>query len=164
MPLLAFRCVFAPSLMSCILLCHVNRCMRSLAQCSVLHGSQSGYSANCHVLHVIQIVHCTKIALGKSQTALQSTYSITALFCSILLLAPVATYASACCPMRFCYLFDIRPSDCPSLRFVSNAAWGVLLCPVQHGNQSGYSAPQCRGLGASGPFRCSCTGPLCFAN
>ncbi len=80
-PLLAFRCVFALSLMSCTLLCHVKCCMRSVAHCSVLHGSQSGYSANCYVLHVIQTVLWPQ----KLPSAYHRLYcNLRALFCSVL--------------------------------------------------------------------------------
>ena len=96
------------------------------------------------------------------------------LFCSILLLPPAASYATACFLMQFCYFSDDRHSDCPGLLFMSNAAWGVLLCPLRYGSQSGFSAPLCHRLGTSRPFivdaqgncafRCWRTGQLCFAN
>jgi len=60
--------------------------------------------------------------------------------------------ATACFLMRLCSFSDVRHSDFSRLRFMSNAAWGVLLCPVRHDSQSGYSAPLCHGLGPSRPF------------
>ena len=109
--------LLALSLMSRSLIFHVKHCLRSLA---VSIATWQPVRVWRQLRWFARDSGCA-LAPNMPPAYQRLYYSLRILFCSILLLAPVTSYATACFLMRFCSVSDVH-SDCPSLRFVSNYA------------------------------------------